>query len=341
MLIAVVGGGSIGKRHIGNLLELGCEPGQIVAVDPRADRRDEIGARFGLPERVADISDIAPERVDVALITSPTALHIEHALYFARTGATLLVEKPLDAGLERIDELERAVEAGGNRLLVAYPFRFSDAALKLRELLSRRAIGRPLYFRGEFSEYLPEWHPWEDYRDFYMAKASLGGGSLLDQSHILDLAHWLLGPAESVFAFNGRVSDLEVETDDLAEMQVRFASGVIASIHQDMFGRRHRKRLEIMGSDGNLVWDALGFRVEAFERDAGMTMSFEFQPDHQIMYRRELAHLLAVHDGKETPRCSLADGVHGMRVIEAARRSAASARLEDVQKAEPPCASSD
>ena len=46
---------------------------------------------------------------------------------------------------------------------------------------------------GEFSEYLPDWHPWEDYRTFYMAKKSQGGGSILDQSHIIDLSHYLLG----------------------------------------------------------------------------------------------------------------------------------------------------
>ena len=62
--------------------------------------------------------------------------------------------------------------------------------------------------RGEFLQYLPDWHPYEDYRSFYMAEKNKEGGSILDQSHIMDLIHYLFGGFKSVYALNGNLSSL-------------------------------------------------------------------------------------------------------------------------------------
>lgn len=330
MRVAVVGAGSIGKRHIGNLLSRGVAPGEVTVVDPRADRRSESEARFPGVVTAADISAMGDAAFDIALITSPTSMHVAQARAFAERGTTVLIEKPLDAGLEGADALAALVDKTGAKVLVAYPFRFSAPAQKLKALVNEGAIGRPLYVRGEFSEYLPDWHPWEDYRSFYMAKVSQGGGSLLDQSHVMDLAHWLFGDVKSVFAFSGRVSDLEVETDDLAELQVRFKSGLVGTIHQDMFGRQHRKEIDIKGTEGNLQWNAYDFSVTHYDRASRETRRFEFTPDHQLMYLAVTEHLLAIHAGTEAPLCTLAEGIHGMRIIEAARRSMVQGALVEV-----------
>ncbi len=331
MKIVVVGSGSIGKRHMGNLIAKGFAPGEIHAVDPRPDRRAEVASRLGITQTHSSFEELIGLGAEIVVIASPTSMHLEHAARFAETGATLLIEKPLDASLEGLDELQGAIARGGSKVLVAYPFRFSPAGRKLKELSDGNAAGRPLYLRGEFSEYLPDWHPWEDYREFYMAKVALGGGSLLDQSHIMDLAHWLLGEVEGVFGYSGRVSDLEVETDDLAEIQVRFRSGVIATIHQDMFGRRHQKLLEIKGTLGNITWNAYDFSVELFLRAAGETRRWEFAKDHQVMYHALIDHLLQVHQGEQAPGCTLDEAIHGMRIIEAVRRSAVSLRQETLE----------
>lgn len=330
MRIAVVGTGSIGKRHIGNLLASGVPACDIVAMDTREDRRQETGSRFGV-EVHASFEELLGVDFDAALICSPTSEHIRQSLPLAARGVHLAIEKPLDASLDGIQELQRIVEEKRVQVLVAYCFRFSNHAREFREIVRSQAVGKALYVRGEFSEYLPDWHPYEDYRSFYMAKVGGGGGSLLDQSHVLDIAHWIFGDVASVFAFSGRVSDLEVETDDLAEMQVRFASGLIGTIHQDMFGREHAKTIEVKCSEGNVQWNVYDLSVRVFDARQRTVTVHQTPKDHQIMYMNEIRHFLDLCTGKETtPACTLAEGVHGMQVLEAARRSAQSQRLEAV-----------
>ena len=124
----------------------------------------------------------------------------------------------------------------------------------VKDLLKKNVIGKVLHVRGEFSEYLPDWHPYEDYRSFYMAEKKQGGGSILDQSHIMDLVHYLLGGFESVYALNGNLSNLEVNSDDYSDLLVKLKCGVVASIHTDMFGRDHKKEMEIKGEQGNIFF---------------------------------------------------------------------------------------
>ncbi len=230
-----------------------------------------------------------------------------------------------------MDKLRKLVAQKGIKVLIAYPFRFSEHAHKFKEVIDSRVVGKPLYVHGEFSEYLPDWHPWEDYRSFYMAKKALGGGSLLDQSHIMDMAHWCFGPVSEVFGYNGRVSGLEVETDDLAEIQVRFSSGLVGTIHQDMFGRQHSKYMEVKGTEGNVHWDVYDFSASVFSIAGKKTETFNFQKDHQIMYLNETSHFIDLCRDKVTkPLCTLEEGIHGLKIIEAVLRSQASGRLEKV-----------
>jgi len=329
---ALIGAGSIGKRHIGNLIDRGVAASDIMAVETRADRREECRALFGLSE-IYESADQLPETgIDAALICSPTALHKDHALRLATQGAHLLIEKPLFHNLEGITELEGLVREKGLQVLVAYCFRFSQHARKLKEVIDEQVVGKPLYVYGEFSEYLPDWHPWEDYRTFYMAKTEQGGGSLLDQSHIMDIAHWCFGPVEAVFGFNGRVSDLEVETDDFAEMQVRFKSGLVGTIHQDMFGRQHTKNLEVKCARGNIYWDVYDLSVRVFDIEKHKTEIYQFGKDHGVMYFNEIDHFLDLCRGNTCePFCTLEEGIHGMKIIDAVLRSQESGRLEKTE----------
>ncbi len=330
MKFVIVGGGSIGKRHLGNLITGGVTPSDIMVVDPRADRIEECRTKFGISESYQSLEQL-PSAVDAALICSPTSLHIEQALVLAAKGAHLLIEKPLAHNLDGVDNLRKLAARKGIKVLIAYPFRFSEHARKFKEVIDSRVVGTPLYVHGEFSEYLPDWHPWEDYRSFYMAKKALGGGSLLDQSHIMDMAHWCFGTVSEVFGYNGRVSGLEVETDDLAEIQARFTSGLVGTIHQDMFGRQHSKYMEVKCAEGNIHWNVYDFSVSVFTAGDKKTKTFSFKEDHQIMYLNEISHFIDLCRGKAAkPLCTLEGGIHGMKIIEAVLRSQASGRREKV-----------
>ena len=121
-----------------------------------------------------------------------------------------------------MDLFKEAVERGKSRVVVGFQFRYHPGLIKIRELLNNGSLGRPVSLRSHWGEYLPDWHPWEDYRLSYSARADLGGGVALTLSHPLDYLRWLMGDAQVLWSFGTKVSDLEISVEDLAEMGLIF-----------------------------------------------------------------------------------------------------------------------
>ncbi len=332
MNILVVGAGSIGKRHLKNLLHIGIDTSNLIVVETRDDRRAEVQS-LGLDNIFQSIDDATlNHKIDAAIICSPTSLHIEHAIEIAKKNIHLMIEKPLSRDLQNIDQLKNIVEENNLAVLMAYIFRFSPLTKKVKEILENNTIGKVLYVRGEFSEYLPDWHPWEDYRSFYMAKKSEGGGSILDQSHIIDLVHYLFGGFETVSALNSKISSLELEADDFAEMIIKLKSGVIASIHTDIFGRDHKKSLEIKGEKGNIIWDFYDNSVSVYDANKKETTVFnDFSEDFNNVYIEEINHFIACCKSEQVPIATLQDGIETMELILSSERSEKSRKTELVR----------
>lgn len=326
-----LGSGSIGKRHMRNLIAMGTNPNDIAATDPREDRRDEV-VNMGIKNVYATYEEaLEADNYDAAIVCSPTNLHIPQGIELAKRGINILMEKPLAHDLEGIEEFKSVIEENKVTVMMAYIFRFTPLTEKVRELLASNVIGDVRYVRGEFSEYLPDWHPYEDYRSFYMAEKTQGGGSILDQSHIMDLVHHLFGGFDTVYALNGNLSSLEVNSDDFSELTVKMKSGIIASIHTDMFGRDHKKELEIKGEKGNISWSSSDNSVTHYDAETKVKHVYrKFSPDFNLNYIAELNHFIACIEGREEPRASLQDGIETMELILACYRSVESGAVEKV-----------
>ena len=322
--ILVLGAGSIGKRHIRNLLAQGHPAAGLFVVDPREDRRREVAA-LGLPQANLFASReeaMGAGRYDGAVVASPTALHYGDALALAQAGTHLMIEKPIGPDLAGFDALAQAVKEKGLFAFVAYCFRFDPVARRFRELLAERPLGRPLYARAEMSTYLPSWHPYEDYRTFYMAKAALGGGTLLDQSHLFDLTRFFLGDIEALTGISAKYSDLEIETDDFGEMVLRMRDGFYASLHIDLFTKVDREFFQVTCAEGVLEWN-IGKRtitrlIPGQEPEVLMQGG-----NYNDMYLGELDHFLAGLGGQagDPLAASLDDAKKVMDVVLAVRRS--------------------
>ena len=329
MKILIVGAGSIGKRHLNNLIYIGVKTSDLVVVETRKDRQNEIKS-LKVKNIYVTIDDaLKNHNIYAAIICSPTSLHIEHAIQLATNNVHLMIEKPLANNLNNISELEKIVSDNNIMVLIAYIFRFSPLTKKVKELLNINSIGEILYVRGEFSEYLPDWHPYEDYRSYYMAEKTQGGGSILDQSHIMDLIHYLFGGFKTVSAFNSKLSSLEINADDTAEMIVNLKSGVLASIHTDIFGREHKKVLEIKGEEGNIVWDFYANSVSLYDaKEKKKTVFNDFSEDFNIAYIDEINHFIKCCKSEEKPIANLQDGIETMELILSAERSQESNKIE-------------
>ncbi|HJW89574.1 MAG TPA: Gfo/Idh/MocA family oxidoreductase [Anaerolineales bacterium] len=319
MRIMIAGLGSIGRRHLRNLLALG-ERDLLLYRSHRSTLPDSDLQGFPVETDLRAALTWGPQAVIVA---NPTALHLEVAIPAAQAGCHLLLEKPVSHSTDGLSELHQALEQGGGRALVGFQFRFHPGLEQAARCLAEGAIGRPLSARAVYAEYLPGMHPWEDYRMGYGARSDLGGGVVFTLCHPLDTLGWLLGEVEAVWAFTGQLNDLVLDVEDTAEIGLRFARGALGSVHLDYNRRPPDHHLEIIGSGGTLRWDNSSGILEVHRAEAGDRQIYPPPAgfERNVMFLEEMRHFLAVARGEAEPRCSLQDGRRALELALAAHRS--------------------
>jgi predicted dehydrogenase len=323
MKIAVIGLGSIGRRHLGNLRTIGVEV--LHAYDVTEAQRAASAAQFPYAQ-VMPTLEAALDGVAGVVVCTPPSSHLEIARLAATRGAHLMIEKPLAVSAEGLEDLLRSCDTRGLRVLTAYNWRYWPPMQFAERLLGEGRIGAVHAGRTEYAYHLSTRYPGEDYRRFYMADAKQGGGCLLDESHAIDYMRWLLGEVIEVSAAVERVSKLEISTDDLADLTVRFASGAIGNIHMNLFAWNVHSHLEIMGEKGVIQWRRLENEIRVFDPTANRWEIYPFGGQLNDMYVEEARHFLACIRGEASPRCDGWDGLKTMRVIDAARRAASERR---------------
>lgn len=305
MKFLIAGLGSIGRRHLKNLEALG-EKDILLYRTHLSTLADDVLDPFPVE---TDLEKALAHHPDAVIISNPSALHMQVAIPAAQAGCALFVEKPLADQMDDLIPLESILMEKKNVFFSAFQFRFNPGLKKVKELLDEEAAGQPLSFNSYWGEYLPDWHPWEDYRQSYAAEKGLGGGVVLTLSHPLDYLRWMFGDPVEIFANTGNASDLELEVEDFADALIRFKNDVSGTLHLDYYRRDKRQDLEIVCSDGTIYWDYASSSVNLYMADGS---SVEYPaPDgfeRNSMFLDEMAHFLRVLRGAEAPLCTFEDG---------------------------------
>ncbi|MCS6993450.1 MAG: Gfo/Idh/MocA family oxidoreductase [Anaerolineales bacterium] len=331
MKILIAGLGSIGRRHFRNLIALG-ERDLVLYRTRKATLPDDELAGYPVETDLAEA--LRRHRPQAVVVANPTSLHMEVAIPAAQAGCALLLEKPIAEDLHRVDELRRAAEANGHRILVGFQFRYHPTLRKARELLQAGALGQVLTVHAHWGEYLPNWHPWEDYRAGYAAREELGGGVIRTLTHPLDYLRYLLGEIETLQALHGHVSPLELQgVEDVAEIGLKFACGALGGLHLNYFQRPPVHRLEVVGTNGTLRWDnADGVLIHLHLPDAfggiyahpSPPVESRYAPppgfERNDLFLAQTRHFLEVAAGQASPLCTLEDGIRALELALAARK---------------------
>jgi predicted dehydrogenase len=325
MKFLIAGLGSIGRRHMRNLLALG-QRDIILFRTQQSTLPDDDLTNFPTE---TNLEKALSQKPDAVIVSNPTSLHLEVAIPAALAGCHLLLEKPISHSMDRVDELCKSVEIGGGKVLVGYQYRFHLGLQKVKDLLIDGVIGHSLSVRAHWGEYLPGWHPWEDYRQGYSGRTDLGGGVVLTLSHPLDYLRWLLGEVHEVWAFSGNLGELGVDVEDSAEIGVKFANGVIGSIHLDYLQQPPNHYLELIGTDGTIRWDYANGGVSLYRSQEKAWRNLPIQDGYERndMFLAEMSHFYDLVRGQVKPMCSLNDGIHAMKLALAAKRSAAEKKI--------------
>lgn len=294
MRCLVIGYGSIGARHARLLTELGCDTA-VVSARP-----------VPFPIRFSDFSTAVREyNPDYVVIANATAHHRETVSALAATGyfGRVLVEKPL------FDRLESLVDARFSRLCVGYNLRFHPVLQRLHGLLAGEAI---LSVQAYVGQYLPDWRPGTDYRNSYSAYAASGGGVLRDLSHELDYLMWLFGDWSAVAALGGRVSCLEIDSDDIFVILMRMARCPVVSVQMSYLDRVARRRIVVNTATCTIEADLV---AETLRVDGVL----EHLPSHRDQTYLAM-HQAMLGDGA-SDLCRAEDGMATLNLIDAAERA--------------------
>lgn len=288
MKVMLAGLGSIGTRHARTFRTLG---GTIhVGMDPDAERRTRFSAEFAATA-VATLAEGLALEPDLVVVGSPNRFHVEQATIAARAGRHLLIEKPLGVSMDGIPELIAAIAKAGVFAHVGSNFKFHSALRTMKRLIDERALGRVTAAQVLAGQWLPGWHPNEDYRKGYSARSDLGGGIVLD-THEFDYLVWLLGPVAHVAGFATNSGALEVQTEDVACAALHFESGVLATVQVDYIQREYRRRYHLSGDAGTMEWDFSTGKLTLYRVSTGMSEVIDVSEDLNEMYLRQAKHVL-------------------------------------------------
>ena len=326
MKYLIAGLGSIGRRHMRNLIALG-EKDIVLFRTRKATMPDDELAGFPVETDLQEA--LVKHKPDAVIVANPTALHLDIAIPAAEAGCAILLEKPISHSMKRLDVLQAAVKKSGSKVLVGFQFRFHPGLVRAKQLISDGEIGRIISAHVHFGEYLPAWHPWEDYRKGYAARADMGGGVVRTQCHALDYLPWLVGRVDSIWAFTAKLSDLEVDVEDTAKIGLRFQGGALGSLHLDYNQQPPAHHFEIIGTKGSLQWNLLdgATRIYRAEKKDWDVYRLSAGWERNVMFMEQMKHFIDVVRGEAQSSCSLEDGVRVMNLIAAVNESQNAGKL--------------
>ncbi len=309
--ILVCGVGSIGERHIKNLIKLGIEPENILLFRTRNLPLRNIQYNFKI---FNSLKDALSHKPNIALITNPTSSHVNTAIECAKSGCDLFIEKPLSNSFENINELLNIVKEKNLIVMIGYMMRFHPLLLKMKKFIDDGEIGKPIFSISRWSEYLPLWHPWEDYKQSYAARKDLGGGPALTLSHEIDILIWFFGEPIEVKLIKNYDNSLNIETESSVDIICKFKKEISGNIHLDYILNPPKRYFEVTGTKGSAIFDYYNNSLLIISKDKEKRFSLKAF-DRNQMFIAEMKSFLNCINKRKKCEIDIEEALKTMKVI--------------------------
>lgn len=300
--VLVVGLGSIGKRHARNFRQLGVS--HVSGMDPSPERRKEFTEAIA-GKTFANLTDALCTRPDLVVIASPNIFHLPQALEVARHNLPMFIEKPLGTDAKLAQMLLKEVQQRNLFVHVGSNWKFHPAFEYMKKTLSEGRLGKIVAAQVLAGQWLPDWHPWEDFRRGYSARRDLGGGAIMD-THELDYLVWLLGPPKEFVGMWVQGTDvLPIETEHTAVAIMRMDNGALVTLQTDYIQRTPQRRYFITGTAGSMEWDLRKQSITIYGPEGIHERIDVTLEDPNEMYLQQSRHILEALKNRKQPRTSL------------------------------------
>ncbi len=210
---------------------------------------------------------ISSANFHAAVVCTPTSLHIDslQLLLEARV-PNIYIEKPVSHSLQGFDRLLALSKSYASNIIVGYDLHFDPGLQKVKQLLQEGVIGKIVSVNAQVGQYLPDWRPHEDYRQGMSARKKSGGGVMLDLVHEFDYLLWLVGDVITIACQYSHTGALEIETEDVSDVLLRFASGATGTIHLDYLQQKLVRNCLLTGHHGTIFWNLASSKVQWIDK---------------------------------------------------------------------------
>jgi predicted dehydrogenase len=285
--ILVIGAGSIGERHIRNLWSLGYT-NLYVYRQRNLPFRDIGEANVKILLNWEDVEALKPF---ACIIATPTSQHITQVIACIKLGSHVLVEKPLSHNLEQTTELLKLVEQKNVYLRIAYMQRFHPLVKKLKQYVEEKTFGNLLSITAKWGDYLPAWHPWEDYRQSYAAKRELGGGVALTLSHEIDIVNWLAQSKPlTYFTLKNYSSKLEMDVESGCDILIKYENGLSGNIQLNYFEKTPERYVKLVFDEASVSFEYFNNLIEVKLPNGQLEKITANTFDRNDMFLEQTAH---------------------------------------------------
>lgn len=321
MKAIVVGLGSMGKRRI-RLLQKFSQIEQILGVDSREDRRVEVEEKFGCPT-FTSIADAAAQcsEGDCSLVcTSPLSHNaiirelLSHKLHvFTEIN---LVADGYEENMQRADDSDRV-------LFLSSTFFYREEVKYIREKIQGK---RDLNYIYHIGQYLPDWHPWESYKDYFIGDKRTNG---CREIMAIDFP-WLVdtfGDVKQMHVISDKITQLHIDYKDNYMIQFVHENGIKGCVIVDIVSPKAGRSLEIYGENLHIGWDGTATGLTWFDpeekvvKPVNLYETIDQQAGYRAMivenaYEEEIRQYLAAIEGTSVPPYGFADDLKVLKLID-------------------------
>ncbi len=343
--VLFVGLGGIGQRHLRNLKQMKGDCVQVYAFRKRNAQfvlnnkleiieNEELNTKYGII-CVNSLEDAFQKGVDTVFICNPTSMHMEVLAKAIKAGCNVFIEKPIAPNLEGIEEIERLLSENGNTVFVGYQNRFHPCIVKAKTLIERQEIGNILSVNAEIGECVKNWHKYEDYRTMYACRKDLGGGVVVTQIHELDYLYYLFGAPKTVYAIGGKLSDLEIDVEDVVNILMGYEIGeryIPVNVHEDYIQVPARRKCRIVGTKGKMEFNLLSSVFNVYNESGNVTYSETFEFERNNMFLQEMQEFISCIEEKRNTFISFNEGKKSLEMAMAVKESMKTGKPVEFEK---------
>lgn len=317
----IIGAGSIGQRHIRNLKLIGIH--NIIALRSKKGHCKKLPMELGVIE--VDTWEAAIQcKPDIAIIANPTSLHLDAAVKVAEYVKGIMIEKPLSHSMVGCKELLDTFKKKNIVSFVGHNLMFHPIVKNIKQFADENDLGKVINIQCQVGQWLPDWHPNEDYRKSYFSRKDLGGGVSLTLIHEIHLALELAGLPMQVYGMLSNYDVLDVDVDVCSDLMVKHEGGAVSQIHLDYLQRPSHRSGSVTFENAWLTYDFNEKRLLGqCNSDAEVNVIWsDVEYDANQMYIEQMQTFIQyVEEGRVKHGYDAVSSLESLKVVEALFKS--------------------